>query len=72
MLKYAVDFKNFRLNFMREIIQFQPSLGSTNIGDLKIDSNSRDDIPDILKGLQHIYVNHNLRDSIMAVVQKVQ
>jgi len=41
---------------MREIFPKQQLLGQTNIEDILICNNSRDDIPNILKGLQHIYL----------------
>ncbi len=41
---------------MRRLIK-PASLGSTAIETLKIDLKSRDDIENVLRGLQHLYVN---------------
>ena len=35
------------------------------VEDIPFDSNSRDDIPKLLRGLQHIYINALLRDAII-------
>ncbi len=41
---------------MRRLIK-PARLGSTAIEDLKINPKSRDDIENVLRGLQHLYVN---------------
>jgi len=46
-------------------------LGELAIGDIKLDSKSRDDIPQILRGLQHIYTTPELRGEIFAILQEV-
>jgi len=40
---------------MRNVISPQMSIGQIGIADIQIDVTSRDDIPVILLGLQHIY-----------------
>ena len=40
---------------MRTIINQQKQLGEVEIASLQFDPKSRDDIPQILRGLQHIY-----------------
>jgi len=43
-------------------------LGAKTIGDIQLDPNSRDDIPQILRGLQHIYTTPEVRDSVFAIL----
>ena len=40
---------------MRVVRQVQIELGEIDISNIWIDPKSRDDIPQILKGLQHVY-----------------
>ncbi len=49
---------------MRRVIVPQMKLGELAIADIKLDSKSRDDIPQILRGLQHIYTTPELRREI--------
>lgn len=46
-------------------------LGELAIADIKLDPKSRDDIPKILRGLQHIYITPELRKSVFAILEKV-
>ena len=54
---------------MRVIEEKQRQLGATPIGKIKFDIQSRDDIPQILIGLQHIYVTPALRDPIFKLLE---
>jgi len=45
---------------MRNILTPQMSFGQIEIADIQIDVSSRDDIPAILFGLQHIYTTKPL------------
>ena len=56
---------------MRKTTEIQMQLGETNIADVKIDPRSRDDIPKILKGLQHIYCTSKLREEIFTILKKL-
>ena len=56
---------------MREIIRPQLSLGELPIGEIKLDPKSRDDIPKLLLGLQHIYVTPELREEVFNILQEV-
>jgi hypothetical protein len=56
---------------MREIFPNQQLLGQTNIEDIVICNNSRDDIPNILKGLQHIYLNKEVLDQICDLLKNI-
>ena len=46
-------------------------IGQTDIADIVIDVTSRDDIPMILLGLQHIYTNEPLRKVIFKILEEV-
>ena len=43
-------------NIMRLVINPQAQFGEVNIADIQLDPKSRDDIPQLLRGLQHIYI----------------
>ncbi|NCU33087.1 MAG: ISNCY family transposase, partial [Candidatus Moranbacteria bacterium] len=47
---------------MRKVIEPQMQLGELAIAAIKLDPKSRDDIPQILRGLQHIYTTRPLRE----------
>jgi hypothetical protein len=47
------------------------NLGQTGIADIQIDVSSRDDIPVILLGLQHIYTNPSLREVVFKILEEV-
>ena len=46
---------------MRKVIEPQMQIGELAIGAIKLDPKSRDDIPQLLRGLQHIYTTPELR-----------
>ena len=52
---------------MRTVEQAQFRLGQLRIEDIKLDAKSRDDIPAILRGLQHIYKNEETRAELFAL-----
>ena len=54
---------------MREIFPAQQTIGQIDIARINIDVRSRDDIPLILLGLQHIYSTEALRDKVFAILQ---
>ncbi|MCP4429529.1 MAG: ISNCY family transposase, partial [Gammaproteobacteria bacterium] len=56
---------------MRQVIVPQMKLGELAIADIKLDPKSRDDIPQILRGLQHLYTTPELRRSIFAILEEV-
>ena len=55
---------------MRMIKNPQMQIGEVDISQIKFDPKSRDDIPKVLKGLQHIYVNVAIREEIFALLEK--
>ena len=54
---------------MRVVQNSQMQIGEVDISQIKFDPKSRDDIPKILKGLQHLYVNLPLREKIFALLE---
>jgi hypothetical protein len=56
---------------MRAVIQPQLQLGEAQIANIVIDPKSRDDIPQLLRGLQHIYTDTSLRQRVFALLEEV-
>lgn len=56
---------------MRIVQTPQMSFGQVDISMIKLDPRSRDDIPAILVGLQHIYITPMLHDSVFDILQQV-
>jgi hypothetical protein len=56
---------------MRTVIQPQLKFGETDIAAIVIDPKSRDDIPPLLRGLQHIYTEISLRQRVFAILEEV-
>ena len=56
---------------MRVVINAQMLLDGVDIGAIELDPKSRDDIPQILRGLQHIYTDLELRQRVFAILREV-
>jgi transposase, IS5 family len=56
---------------MRQVIGPQLRLGEQDIAAIEFDPKSRDDIPQLLRGLQHIYVTPDLRARVFAILEEV-
>ena len=56
---------------MRAVQTSQMSFGEVDISTIKLDPRSRDDIPAILVGLQHIYTTPILHDSVFEILQQI-
>jgi len=54
---------------MRIVQPLQPQLSDYSIADIQFDLKSRDDIPQILRGLQYIYVNIKLRNAVFQLLE---
>ena len=54
---------------MRKIFEPQLTFGQTPIDQIKIDMRSRDEIPKLLLGLQHIYCNSELRQKVFKLLE---
>jgi hypothetical protein len=55
---------------MRTVLSPQMSLGEIDISKIKLNPKSRDDIPVILLGLQHIYITPTLHESVFTILQQ--
>lgn len=51
--------------------QDERMLGEIDISQIKIDAKSRDDIPQILRGLQYLYTNTETREKLFAALEKL-
>ncbi len=49
----------------------QIKLGEVDISQVRIDAKSRDDIPQILRGIQYLYINEEIRHKLFAALEKV-
>ena len=56
---------------MRQVIDPQLQFGEQDIGAIELDPKSRDDIPQLLRGLQHIYTTPDLRARVFAILEEV-
>jgi hypothetical protein len=56
---------------MRNVINPQLLLDGVDIGAIQLDPRSRDDIPQLLRGLQHIYTVPALRERVFALLREV-
>jgi len=56
---------------MRTIINQQKQLGEVEIANIQFDPKSRDDIPQILRGLQYIYITPHLCDKVFDILVEV-
>ena len=56
---------------MRSVFNPQMSLDGVDIGAIYLDPKSRDDIPQILRGLQHIYTEPALREQVFTILREV-
>jgi hypothetical protein len=53
---------------MRKIIDMQMKIGELAIKDIEFDLRSRDEIPELLMGLQSIHLNRKIRDRVFEVL----
>jgi len=56
---------------LRKIFDPQLTFGQTPIDQIKIDMRSRDEIPKLLLGLQHIYCNPELRQEVFKLLETI-
>lgn len=54
---------------MRVVQNAQMELGEIDVSHIKFDLRSRDDIPKILRGLQHLYLDEALRHKVFALLE---
>ncbi len=56
---------------MKKIFNEQPKLGAIDISKIKIDLNSRDEVPRVLLALQFMYTNMDLRHQVFNILEEV-
>ena len=56
---------------MRTATHPQLQLGEIDIANIHIDPRSRDDIPQLLRGLQYLYSDDTLREEIFQILEKL-
>jgi len=56
---------------MRNVIKPQLTLGEVDIAEVQFDLRSRDEIPKLLLGLQHIYINPEIKSEVFTVLEGV-
>ena len=56
---------------MRKVIEEQMKLTETDVSQIKIDVKSRDEIPKLLIGLQHIYCNSEVRGKVFKILEEL-
>ena len=54
---------------MRVVRNRQMQLGEIGIAQIQFNLRSRDDIPKVLRGLQHLYLNEDLREQVFALLE---
>ena len=55
---------------MRQTLHPQLEIGACQIADIRIDPKSRDDIPALLIGLQHLYTDEALRNRLFDLLER--
>jgi transposase, IS5 family len=56
---------------MRQVISPQLRLGELDIAAIRLDPKSRDDIPQLLRGLQYIYITPGVRERVFAILEEI-
>ena len=56
---------------MRKVKQMQMKLGEVNIADIAFDIRSRDEIPQLLMGLQYIWCTPEVREKVFEILEKI-
>ncbi len=56
---------------MRKIYDNQLKFGNVLISDIKFNPKSRDELPKILKGLQHIFVSNSIRKEVFDLLESI-
>jgi IS5 family transposase len=56
---------------MRKILREQMQMGQIDIADVQIELNTRDEIPQLLRGLQYLYTNKKTRGRIFKLLEQM-
>jgi IS5 family transposase len=63
--------ENLQKKLMRKLIEKQLKIGQVDICDIAVDVRSRDEIPQVLLGLQAIYQNRQVRDHVFSILSEI-
>lgn len=56
---------------MRRVHHIQMKLGESAVSKIKLDTRSRDEIPKLLMGLQHIYCTPGIKEDVFTILEKI-
>ena len=56
---------------MRDFEPFRWKSGEASIAEIQLDPTSRDDIPQLLRGLQHLYMTDALRKAVFQILDRM-
>jgi len=56
---------------MRKTYDNQLTFGNVDISEIKFDPKSRDELPKILRGLQHIFITPEIRDNVFNLLENI-
>ena len=56
---------------MRKVIDLQMEFWETDIADIELDLESRDEIPKLLMGLQYIYRTRSIRKKVFKILKRI-
>lgn len=56
---------------MRKVIENQLKIGQIDIADIQIDITCRDEIPQLLLGLQYLYSDKQIRDEVFQILKTI-
>lgn len=56
---------------MRKVVDSQLKFGEVNIAEIEFDLRSRDEIPKLLMGLQHVYCTPELRQEVFGILERL-
>ena len=63
--------KTSRKNDMRKLMETQLQFGQTDIASIELDLECRDEIPQVLAGLQFIYTNSSLKAAVFNILKQL-
>jgi transposase, IS5 family len=56
---------------MRKVVDLQMKFWKKDIADINLDLQSRDEIPKLLMGLQHIYSTREIREKVFSILKRI-
>jgi len=56
---------------MRKVIENQLKIGQTDIPNIQLDLSCRDEIPQLLRGLQYLYSHRQVRDKVFKILKNI-